>query len=110
MKFLKIANTVALLIPVAVLMAGFWNEVFIVYAFVSTMVTGFIQVCLAVVYWSMFPKSKAILVYFLGTGLFFFLWLANVTDDWYWWLPFPLCMYLSVLIYRTRKPIGTDKI
>lgn len=103
MKALKVLNTIALGIPISIGLFGFFDEVFIVYAFVSTMATGFIQVMAGFFYWSEYPKSKHIKIYFFFVAAFFFLLITNITDDWHWFMPPLLCLYLSILIYTKKE-------
>lgn len=101
MKAIKNLNIIALSIPLFIsLFALFENGLFVL-ALLSTMITGAIQILLAIKYWQEHPKNVLIKIYFLGVTLFFLLLYFYVTN-WIWCLPPLLCIYLSVLIHTNE--------
>ena len=103
MKALKVLNTVALAIPVSLGLLGIANESFFIYALVSTMATGFIQVMTGIFFWREYPTSIHIKIYFLLVAIFFLLLFTKINGDWYWYMPPALCLYLSLLIYTKKN-------
>ncbi|WP_026710351.1 hypothetical protein [Flavobacterium filum] len=110
MKYLKILNTVAIGIPIVLAFLGIFDEGMLMYAFVSTMATGFIQVILGLVLLIKNPKNWYFISYITIVILFFGLWYYNVTiyySDYLTFCLFPipllLAIYLSILIYKRKK-------
>ena len=102
MKYLKITNTIALLIPIIFSLLGFVNNDNFVYAIMSTAATGIIQVMLGLILFYLNPKEIKIWIYLLLTSLFFVIWLVFGFSDWIWGFPPILCLYLSILIYSKK--------
>jgi hypothetical protein len=102
MKGLKVLNTFALAVPISIAMIGLFDEEYFIMALVSTMITGFMQLVIGILFWLEFPSNRYIKLYFLIVTAFFILLFSKATNDWYWCLPPVLCVYLSVLIY-TKK-------
>jgi hypothetical protein len=103
MKGLKALNTIALAIPFLLGLIGIVDDSFFIYALVSTMATGFIQVMTGMFFWWEYPTSIHIKIYFLLVTLFFLLLFTKITGDWYWYMPPILCLYLSLLIYTKKN-------
>jgi membrane protein DedA with SNARE-associated domain len=103
MKALNVLNTIALAIPVSLGLLGIANESFFIYALVSTMATGFIQLLTGMFFWREYPASSHIKIYFALVAAFFLLLFTNITSDWYWYMPPALCLYLSLLIYTKKN-------
>lgn len=102
MRTLKALNTLALAIPVVVAVFGIIDAAFLMYALMSTMATGFIQVGVGLFLWSERPTYIPIIAYLLLVAVFFSLW--RFTDyNWIWVMPPTLCGYLSILVY-SQKP------
>lgn len=96
MKAIKVLNTIALGIPIFITLCGLFENGLL--ALLSTMATGLIQIILAFKYWQEYPKNVFIKIYFFGVALFFLL-LFFFNENWIWYLPPILCLYLSLLIY-----------
>lgn len=114
MKILKILNTVAIALPIILLLIGISiNDSagnYISYALYSTMITGAIQILLGLIILIKEPRNKYIIMYFLVVIAFFGLWYFNVKiiySDLLTFTLFPLplllAIYLSVLIYKKEK-------
>jgi hypothetical protein len=107
MKTIKTLNTIALLIPFIVAAGWFFNEDFIILAIVSTMATGFIQVCLGIFLLIKFPKNIPVIIYLSLVLLYFTLLYFNIEkavcgEIILFGMPPILCLYLSIIIY-TKK-------
>ncbi len=102
MKALKVLNTIALGIPIVFALLGIIDNDYFITALISTMATGFIQVLTGIFFWYEYPKNKPIKIYFLLVAIFFLFLYGKVGFDWFWCMPFMLCLFLSILIY-TKK-------
>lgn len=110
MKMLKILNTVAIGIPIVLAFLGIFDEGMLMFALVSTMATGFIQVALGIILLMKNPENWYFINYILIVILFFGLWYFNVNIYFsniltYILFPVPLLLviYLSILIYKREK-------
>jgi hypothetical protein len=110
MKDLKITNTIAILIPLVLLVIGFIEEGFIYLAAYSTMLTGLLQIIIGLIYWNKYRENQYIKIYFILVIAFFSLWYynenINYIDSLTWFLicsPLVLCIYLSIIIYSTKQ-------
>lgn len=101
MKAIKNLNIIALGIPLFISLFALFENGFLVLALLSTMITGAIQILLAIKYWQEHPKNVLIKIYFLGVTLFFLL-LYLYSTFWIWCLPPFLCIYLSILIHTNE--------
>ncbi len=112
MKDLKITNTIAISIPLVLLLIGFIEEGFFYLAAYSTMLTGLIQIIVGFIYWNKYRENLYIKIYFLLVMAFLSLWYynenINYIDTLTWILiysPLVLCIFLSIIIYSTKlKP------
>ncbi len=112
MKDLKITNTIAILIPLILLLIGFIEEGFLYLAAYSTILTGLLQIIVGFIYWNKYRGNRYIKIYFLLVMAFFSLWYynenINYIDTLTWILiysPLALCIFLSIIIYSTKlKP------
>jgi len=112
MKDLKITNTIAISIPLVLLLIGFIEEGFFYLAAYSTMLTGLLQIIIGLIYWNKYRENLYIKTYFLLVTAFFSLWYynenINYVDTLTWVLicfPLVLCIFLSVIIYtKKQKP------
>lgn len=107
---LKILNTVAIGIPIVLAFLGIFDEGMLMFALVSTMATGFIQVALGIILLMKNPENWYFINYILIVILFFGLWYFNVNIYFsniltYILFPVPLLLviYLSILIYKREK-------
>lgn len=113
MSTIKIINTIAIGTPFAFLFLEviFRDEGFAMFALLSTMFTGFVQVILGIFLMIRFPKNKYYQIYIVAVVVYFALWFIgselNLQDGFaYFLFSIPLCLalYLSVLIYsRTNN-------
>jgi hypothetical protein len=110
MKTLKNLNTVALLIPIVLGLAGFINESLFILAGLSTMITGFIQVLIGIYFWSLHIKNISIIAYLITVILFFTLWYYNSKISYndnlttiLFGIPPLLAICLSVIIYTQKE-------
>jgi hypothetical protein len=103
MRALKVLNTIAIGIPIILLLSSIFDNGFLFYAALSTMATGFIQILTGFFYWNEFPKSKAIKIYFFFVALFFALLATPIPIEWLVILPPSLCLYLSYLVYSLKQ-------
>ena len=92
LKVLRILNLIAIGIPVIIALCGFIKIDYLMTALVSTMITGAIQVIVAILYLIFSPRSKSIWIYFFGLFLFVFLVFINLSDHSFW-LPVLLLFY-----------------
>jgi len=112
MKNLKITNTIAISIPLVLLLIGFIEEGFFYLAAYSTMLTGLLQIIIGFIYWNKYKGNLYIKIYFLLVMAFFSLWYYNENINYNntltWILmytPLVLCLYLSIIIYSKKtKP------
>ena len=109
MKYLKILNTIAILIPILICISELWQEGNFVLGLTSTIVTGLIQVVIAIIYFYKYPKETPIKIYFIGLFLFILLFLITPRDDWYWILPPVLFFLLSYIIYSKKVKLPEKK-
>ncbi len=105
MKALKVLNTIAIGIPITFLLLAIFNQGLLIYAALSTMATGFIQILVGFYYWNEFHKSKAIKIYFFFVALFFVLLITPIPIEWFVILPPALCIYLSYLVYSLKSEL-----
>mgnify|MGYP003435383528 CR=1 FL=1 len=114
MKTIKYLNTFAFGLPLILLVFGIViNDTegnYIAYALFSTIITGFIQVVLGIIFFIKEPKNKNIVIYLFIVFIFFLLWYFNVKfiySDFltYFLFPIPLLLaiYLSIIIYSTKQ-------
>ncbi|NRS89619.1 heme/copper-type cytochrome/quinol oxidase subunit 4 [Flavobacterium sp. 7E] len=103
MNFLKVLNTVAIMIPLLFVIVGLFITDLLGLAMISTILTGIIQLIIGVSYFMKFPKNNDIKIYFIFVVLFFICISFNLTSGWIWILPPALCAYLSLLIYLPKE-------
>ena len=108
MSTIKIINTIAIGTPFAFLFLEviFRDEGFAMFALLSTMFTGFVQVILGIFLLIKFPKYMHYQIYLTSVVGFFVLWFISTEFDLqdgfaYFLFSIPPCLalYLSVLIY-----------
>ena len=110
MKTIKYWNAFAIGVPIVLLLLGCISEGFLVYAAVSTMLTGLIQVIIGLKMLFNDPENKQLQIYGGGVALFFMTWIINAGLDYidiitYTLVPIPfiLLVYLSVIIYNSKN-------
>lgn len=109
MKAIKILNTIAVGIPIMLMLIGIITKdktgEFFSYALFSTMFTGFVQVVLGILLMLWLPNNRYYQIYIVAVVLFFMLWFIvhsfDLYDFGYFLLGMPPCLavYLSILIY-----------
>lgn len=107
---MKILNTIAIGIPLFILLFGIIYEGAIILAAISTMITGLLQIIVGLIFWINHKSNTYIKVYFLLVASFFSLWYYNVNINYInaltWPLiftPLALCIYISVIIYSQKE-------
>lgn len=110
MKDLKYLNTFAIGIPLFFLIISIFENSILILAAYSTMITGFLQIAIALIALFRIKKNFYIIIYLFLVALFFLLWYYNVNinynDSWTWPLiftPLFLCIYLSMIIYNQKN-------
>jgi hypothetical protein len=106
-KYLKNINTFAIALPFAIVILYPIFEGALVFAALSTMVTGFIQFSLGVKMLVDNPKNKDLQIYMSGVVVFFGLWYVNNLigyKDFLTYILFPipliLAIYFSLIMYQ----------
>ena len=108
MKAIKILNTIAIGTPLVLLLMEvvFRDGGFAMFALLSTMFTGFVQVVLGILLLIKFPKYIHYQIYLTGVVGYFVLWFISsefeLQDGFAYFLfsiPPCLAVYLSILIY-----------
>lgn len=102
MKYLKIMNTVAIGIPLFFALLGIFDDGMLMFALISTMATGFIQVIVGIIFWFKKWKNSFIIIYLVGVILFF-TGISLTKFDSFWIMPPILCVYLSLLVYTQKN-------
>ncbi|HEX8574669.1 MAG TPA: DUF2071 domain-containing protein [Flavobacterium sp.] len=100
MKALKILNTIAIGIPVFLVLIEGQLSLLVIF---STVVTGFIQVLIGSILFFKNPRDPYIVVYLILVATFFIL--INILGENKYkilLMPLYLCIYLSIIVY-TRK-------
>lgn len=107
MKTVKHLNTFAIGLPILIALFGLVDGNYIGTALVSTMITGCIQVVLALLLLYYNPCHKYLQIYIASVILFFTLWYFNsniFNSDYLTCFLFPiplmLTIYLSIIIYK----------
>ncbi|MEC4004526.1 hypothetical protein OX283_007645 [Flavobacterium sp. SUN052] len=110
MKSIKIANNIALGIPVFILLLGFADHGFFLLSIVSLTLTGIIQTIIALVFWRRNKENLFIKLYFVISIIFFlftFVLYEFDLDDvfkWkFWFFPILSCLLLSYIIYTSNE-------
>jgi hypothetical protein len=108
MKLIKKINTIAITTPFIIALLGLFEESFLLFALISTMATGFIQLTLGIILLLKFKNNIHYKIYFAVIIIFFSLsfWspIINKVDYFTYtliYIPPILAIYISVLIYKT---------
>ena len=116
MKIIKIANSIAISIPILLLLIGFIDNEFFLYSALSVAITGALQTLIALAFWIKNTKNKLIPFYFLFSLVFFFIFfflddfkLDAVFSISFWILPILLSFYLSFIIYSTKEKLPENQ-
>lgn len=98
MTFLQKINCFALGLPFVIAVLAVFEVGMLTFALLSTMVTGFLQVCIGLSLLINHYKNRHLLAYLLFCILFFSLWYA--TDwGWIWAMPPALALYMTVILH-----------
>ncbi|MFH6998955.1 hypothetical protein ACHRVZ_13545 [Flavobacterium sp. FlaQc-57] len=108
MKIIKYINTFAIGLPFLILLTWpFFEEGALIFALLSTMLTGLLQFLLAIKMLADNPNDKELQYYTLGVISFFLLWLVNHLIGYNIFINYILCpaplllaIYLSMIIYK----------
>lgn len=103
MRTLKYTNGFALSLPLLLGLIGFVDNDFWFFALLSTMITGFLQVLVALLLLFWIPKNIHLYIYFFFTVLFFVLWLGFKIEDEVYILPPALAIYLTYILYNQER-------
>jgi hypothetical protein len=110
MNTLKNLNSIAIFIPLFLILFGLINPLGFYLAAYSTVITGLLQVTIALIALYKNKKNIYIIIYLLLVVLFFLLWHynenINYIDSLTWLLlftPLFLCIYLSIIIYTQKE-------
>lgn len=77
MKKLKTTNTIAIAIPLILLLFGFIDEIGFYLSAYSMIITGILQLIIGTIYWIKFKKDLNIKIYLILVLTFFSLWYFN---------------------------------
>jgi hypothetical protein len=100
MKTIKNLNLVAIGTPITLALIGIFNNDFLIWALLSTMFTGGLQVLLAFVLLAYNYRNKHVFFYLLGV-IVFFVSVAWVESTYLVIIPPFLCLYFTLIIYTT---------
>lgn len=110
MKSIKIANNIALGIPIFIALLGLADHGFFLLSIGSLTVTGIIQTISALVFWIKNKKNLLIKLYFIISIIFFLLTFVFYEFDFddvfkwkFWFFPIILCLLLSYIIYTSNE-------
>jgi uncharacterized membrane protein len=110
MKDIKYLNTFAIGLPIMFLCLSIFNVEAIAMAAASLMLTGLIQVIIGFKMLFVNPENRNLRFYSVSVILFFVGWFINAQIDYnkffnYVLFPIPiiLAVYLSVIVYNTKK-------
>lgn len=110
MKKLKTTNTIAIAIPLILLLFGFIDEIGFYLSAYSMIITGILQLIIGTIYWIKFKKDLNIKIYLILVLTFFSLWYFNENifyiDQLTWPListPPILAFFLSIIIYTKEN-------
>jgi len=104
MKHVLRLNFIAIGIPIVLGLLGCLNHNLFMTALLSTMITGGLQVLIAIIMLIRDYKNFHLYIYFAITILFFALWmLFGINDDWLWTMPPALAIYLTYIVIAAYK-------
>jgi hypothetical protein len=108
MKIIKNLNTLAIGIPIFILLFGIISKGALMLSVISTILTGFIQLILGIILLFKFKENIHYKIYFISVIILFSLWIWSPTInkvDYFTYtliyIPPILAIYLSILIYKT---------
>ncbi|MDV6168267.1 hypothetical protein R1T16_07505 [Flavobacterium sp. DG1-102-2] len=102
MKFLVGLNYFAIGVPIILGLLSIKSGDFAQEALVSTMLTGALQVLIALILFARNPNDKRLYGYFAITITFFILWLGfDINEDWLFAVPPALAAFLTYIVIST---------
>jgi len=101
-NYLQLANYIAIAIPFVCLLGGIYDLGFIYLAFLSLVITGLMQLIIAGIFWYQHPENNSIKIYLALVAFFFYMFIFVKAYDFYWIMPFALCIYLTSIL--RQKP------
>lgn len=103
-------NLVFVGFPIALCLLGIWDEVFLFWGLLSTILTGFFQVIIGFGMYFDEPNDNSLKVYVSLVISFFVIWIATAFIEdgleimrYMFALPPLLALYLTVIIYKKRN-------
>jgi len=103
MKTLLRLNFFALGLPFALALLAIFNINLLILPLLSTIVTGGLQVLIALILLFKNPVNIHLCVYFVFTILFFILWLGFNIEYWLFALPPLLAIYFTYIVAEEYK-------
>jgi hypothetical protein len=104
MKVIRAINYIVLIAPLLLVLIGTADDAFLIFAALSTMVTGAAQVIMALVMLFSKPKNPLLYSYFAITILFFAIWGFTGSYDMYIFAtPAMLALFFTYIIYAQIK-------
>lgn len=103
MKTLLYCNNFVVLLPIVLGILGFIDNSFWGLVLISTILTGFVQVIIALYYIFDNYKDLHIYIYFTGVIVFFTLWFTVTLINYIACIPPVLALYLTWILYRNYK-------
>lgn len=98
MKNLLRLNFFAIGLPFALALLGIINVNLLIFAILSTMVTGGLQFLIALILLLVNPKNVHLYIYLALTILFFTLWMVFHIENWLFLVPVVLAVYLTYIV------------
>lgn len=94
-------NIFAIGLPIFPGVIGIFSTTVLVWALLSLMLAGFLQISIAIGYFLHNKKNMLILIYFAGVILFFILAFTDILLLWntYFLWPLLLCIYLTCILH-----------
>ncbi|THD31387.1 hypothetical protein [uncultured Flavobacterium sp.] len=105
MTLLQKINCFAIGLPFAIAALAVFEVGMLSFALLSTVITGFLQVSIALVLFINHYKNRHLQAYLLLCILFFSLWFT-MDWGWIWAMPPSLALYMTVILHYivTEKP------
>lgn len=110
MRSALIINNLAIALSAVLILLSYGNYNLGVFAALSILFTGFVQLIIAINYMNTYYKDKDKLInyYFLGVALFFALWISPLYTDFIWIIPAVLAIYLTYILYRKYNTLNYE--
>lgn len=102
MKILKFINAFAIGLPILLALLSIIDNDMLFWAIYSTILTGALQVIIAIVLLYIYPKNCLLHLYFFITTLFFVLAWFVIYNMFAMGIPLLLALYLTYIIYNVK--------